>query len=179
AEGQAPMKKLTTLLALGGFALALLRPVPAQSFFGGLPIDGIRCDTSEGIALHIHAHLEFFDRGRVRSLPADIGIPTTLPPCLYWMHTHDSSGIVHIESPIKRAFTLGEFFDIWGQSLSWSAAGPLRAARGSRLRFIVDGRIWKGRSPRLILLHNHEDITIEVGPPFRAQRPFNWSQAQM
>ena len=169
------MKRTITIAALVGLALSLLAPKPADSFFGGLPIDGIRCDATEGVVLHIHSHLQLVDRGRNVVLPAYIGIPSVQPACLYWLHTHDASGIIHIESPTKRPFTLGEFFDVWGKSLSWSSAGPLHAPRGARLRIIVNGRLWHGRSPREILLRNHEDITIEVGPPFVAQQPFNWS----
>ena len=33
-------------------------------------------------------------------------------------HTHDDTGIGHIESPENRTFTLGEFFDIWGEKFS-------------------------------------------------------------
>ena len=44
-------------------------------------------------------------------IPADIGI---IPEkCIYWLHTHDNSGIMHIESPTKRNFTLGQFLQIW------------------------------------------------------------------
>jgi hypothetical protein len=29
------------------------------------------------------------------------------------LHTHDSSGVIHVESNTDRYFTLGEFLDIW------------------------------------------------------------------
>jgi hypothetical protein len=32
------------------------------------------------------------------------------------MHTHDDTGVIHIESPDDRNFTIGESFDIWGQT---------------------------------------------------------------
>ena len=34
------------------------------------------------------------------------------------MHTHDDSGIIHIESPVEREFTFGNFIDIWGQTFN-------------------------------------------------------------
>ena len=91
----------------------------AQSFFGGAPIDGIHCDVQEGAVEHIHAHLQLFDRGRALVVPEDIGIPNG-GACLYWLHTHAEDGIIHIESPVRRTFTLGEFFDVWGVALSRS-----------------------------------------------------------
>src|SRR5581483_12030445 len=30
------------------------------------------------------------------------------------LHTHEPDGIIHVESPVNRKFTLGEFFDVWG-----------------------------------------------------------------
>src|SRR4051812_3384870 len=71
------------------------------------PIDGIRCESLEGSAFHIHAKLDIFINGQNYTLPASIGITDD---CLYWMHTHDESGIIHIESPIQKTFTLGQFF---------------------------------------------------------------------
>ncbi len=39
--------------------------------------------------------------------------------CLYPLHVHDGEpNIIHIESPIQKTYTLGNFFDIWGQPLS-------------------------------------------------------------
>ena len=29
-----------------------------------------------------------------------------------WLHTHAADGIVHIESPVDRTYTLGNFFDV-------------------------------------------------------------------
>ncbi|MBI3485457.1 hypothetical protein HY025_00770 [Candidatus Daviesbacteria bacterium] len=34
------------------------------------------------------------------------------------IHTHDDSGIIHVESPVKRDFTLGDFFAIWGKAFN-------------------------------------------------------------
>ena len=30
------------------------------------------------------------------------------------LHTHDTSGIIHVESTVNRNYTLGEFLNIWG-----------------------------------------------------------------
>ena len=42
--------------------------------------------------------------------------------CFYWLHTHTDEGIMHIESPVQRTFTLGDFFAVWGQPLGSSQA---------------------------------------------------------
>lgn len=149
--------------------------IVAQSFFGGLPIDNIRCEQSEGAVEHIHALLQLFDRGHALPIPAQIGIPAGAG-CLYWVHTHSADGYIHIESPVTRAFTLGQFFDIWEAELSSTRAASLRATHGARLAIWVNGRPWHGRDPRAIPLLNHETIVIQNGPPFAKPAAPDWSK---
>jgi hypothetical protein len=132
----------------------------------GQPVDGVRCDQMEGSVFHIHQHVAIFDHGRPVGIASDVGRPLTAN-CLYWLHTHTSDGIIHVESPVFRTFTLGQFFDIWGEPLSASAAA---SARGP-LRVYVDGSAYRG-DPRKIELDQHADIVIEVGPPYRKPVPF-------
>jgi hypothetical protein len=147
----------------------------AQSFFGTLPIDGIRCDREEGAVEHIHVNLQLFNRGKSVTVPADIGIPQG-SDCLYWLHTHSGDGFIHIESPVKRPFDLGEFFDIWGPDLSWTSAASLSAPHGHRLLIWVDGEPWHGRDPRAIVLHDHQTIVIQNGPPYAKPARPDWSK---
>jgi len=147
----------------------------AQSFFGSLPIDGITCDRQEGAAEHIHISLELYDRGRAVQVPANIGIPQT-GACLYWIHTHSADGFIHIESPVKRTFDLGELFDIWGPDLSWTKAASLQAPHGKRLSIWVDGKPWHGSDPRAIVFHEHQSIVIQSGPPLAKPARPDWSK---
>lgn len=149
--------------------------VSAQSMFGGAPVDGIRCDRMEGAVEHIHSHLQIFNRGRLVEIPANIGIPIG-DSCLYWLHTHTDDGIVHIESPVKRAFTLGEFFDIWGPDLTWTQASLAHASAGKRLQITVNGRPWHGSDPRQIVLQDRQEIVIQAGPPFAKPTKYDWSK---
>jgi hypothetical protein len=73
-------------------------------------IDGIKCGPTEGTSYHVHSHLSIFDQGRPVQVPAQTGIGST---CLYWVHTHDTTGVIHIEAPVRAKPTLGAFFDIW------------------------------------------------------------------
>lgn len=161
------------------FLLAMLHvsapAAVAQSFFGTLPIDGIRCDRAEGSLEHIHAQLQIFDRGKALTIPASVGIPQSAD-CLYWIHTHSADGFIHIESPVKRVFTLGQFFDIWGPDLSWTQAGPVNAPHGKRLSVWVNGAAWHGHDPRDIVLRDHETIVIQNGPPFAKPAHADWSK---
>lgn len=147
----------------------------AQAFFGTLPIDGISCDRQEGAVEHVHVDLQLYARGRRVGVPADIGISQSAN-CLYWIHTHDNSGIIHIESPVKRRFTLGQFFDIWGPDLSSTKAASVSAPRGTHLSIWVNGKAWHGSDPRTIDLHDRETVVIQSGPPFAKPAATDWSK---
>jgi hypothetical protein len=157
-------------------------PVPAGAALAGTSaattgqnIDGISCQTSEQTIFHIHAHLTIFVNGQPRQVPAAIGIPnaqaTNTPAgpfvsngtCFYWLHTHAADGIIHIESPVQRTYTLGNFFDEWGQSLSTTQVGP---AQG-HVTAIYNGKVYEG-NPRNIPLTAHAQIQLEVGTPLIA-----------
>jgi hypothetical protein len=141
----------------------------------GLPVDGISCQTSEQTLFHIHAHLAIVVNGAARQVPAAIGIPgaqTQNTPhgpfiasgrCFYWLHTHAPDGIIHIESPVQRTYTLGDFFDEWGQPLGPSQVGP---AKGHVTAY-DNGQVYQG-NPRNIPLSAHAQIQLEVGRPLVA-----------
>ena len=90
----------------------------------GLPMLG-----SEGQVEHIHAHLDVVVDGHPVQLPAGIGIDP-VHRAISPLHTHDTSGVIHIESPVQRQFSLGEFFSEWTVSLSADNIGSLHAADG-------------------------------------------------
>ena len=127
-------------------------------------IAGISCDRMEGQRLHIHQHLVILDHGKVVPIPANVG-QRPVSSCLYWLHTHTPDGIIHIEAPLDRAFTLGDFFQIWGQPLSKTEAASAHAAKRSALRVWVNGKRYTA-NPATIKLDAHTDIVIEAGPPF-------------
>ena len=108
----------------------------------GTMVDGVGCSAGEQVVYHVHTHLSVYVGGRLRPIPAGIGIvdpraePTAEGPFVeashryYWLHVHTQDGIIHIESPSVRTYTLGQFFDIWG-----SRSDPTVSARcrvGSR-----------------------------------------------
>ena len=149
--------------------------VVAQSLFGGLPIDGVQCNSAEGAVEHIHSRLQIFNRGHAVAVPQGVGI-SQVQNCLYWIHTHSPDGYIHIESPVRRSFTLGQFFDIWGADLSWTHAAGAVAAHGGRLSIWVNGKTWHGADPRSIVLRDQESIVIQAGPPFAKPAPSDWTK---
>jgi hypothetical protein len=130
----------------------------------GDPVAGISCDAMEGSRIHIHQHLTILDHGRPVAIPLNVGRPLE-KGCLYWVHTHTPDGVIHIEAPQFRPFTLGDFFAVWGEPLSRTQAASARAAKGQALRVWVNGTRYTG-DPRTIPLAAHTDIVIETGPPY-------------
>jgi hypothetical protein len=133
----------------------------------GATVDGIACQASEQVAYHIHAHLAIYVSGSPQVVPAGIGIPGPQQvvngfveggKCLYWLHTHDATGIIHVESPAQRVYTLGQFFDIWGRSLSGTQVG--RAT--GHVTVFLNGKRFAG-DPRSIKLTPHAVIQLDVG----------------
>src|SRR3954452_11459528 len=125
------------------------------------PIDGIRCESLEGSAFHIHVKLDIFVNGQNYTLPALIGITDD---CLYWMHTHDETGIIHIESPIQKTFTLGQFFDIWKQKLSNNQVLNYTTDTNHPVSVYVNGtKVSNGTNFRDIDIHVHDVIAIIYG----------------
>lgn len=151
------------LLVLGaGFlaAVAIIAVARATS----RSIDGIGCDPTEQVRYHVHAHLTIVYDGRPAYPPGGVGIHYE-HLCLYWLHTHDATGIIHIEAPHPFLPALGAFFDIWGQPLSPRAVWTYRVTAGKSMRVYVDGRLYRD-DPRSIRLRNHTAVTLEIGPPF-------------
>jgi hypothetical protein len=140
-------------------------------------IDGVQCNQLEGSVTHIHQHLAIFDRGKAVAVPAGIGTreANTSSPCLFWLHTHAGDGVIHVESPTKDAFTLGQFFDIWGQPLSRTKVTTLKADATHQIRAYVNGRLFRG-DPRTIPLTAHALITLEAGPPWVTPQPYTFPQ---
>jgi hypothetical protein len=163
----------------GGGGAALVALIVALVFMNRAnaapTIDGIQCNTSEGAVTHIHQHLALYLKGQPFPVPGGIGIDTTrATPCLYWLHTHASDGIIHLESPTANAtYTLGQFFDIWQSPLSHTRLLTLKANGTHSIRAYVNGRLYHG-DPRAIPLTSHERITLEYGPPWVTPPPFTF-----
>lgn len=132
----------------------------------GQPVNGIPCEANEAVVVHFHVHLAIFDHGKQAEVPPYIGMAPAPPTgCLYWLHTHDGSGVVHIEAGSPEApngghYTLGDFFAIWGYPLNHGRVGPFAGP----VTAFVDGQPYDGKLDA-IPFYSHEDITLEVGTP--------------
>ncbi|MFO0725390.1 MAG: hypothetical protein U1E65_16525 [Myxococcota bacterium] len=110
--------------------------------------------------MHIHPNLRIFVSGQEVAVPANIGIAPNL-----WkdhsmdkyigdmgaapIHTHDSSGTLHVESSVTARYTLGNFLKIWGLNL-----------KGHSVSVNADGHTYK--RPSSVPLKDHEQIELHI-----------------
>jgi hypothetical protein len=128
----------------------------------------IPCDLFENTVFHYHIALQIIDEGKQVAIPTDIGRPGL---CFYWLHTHASSpGVIHVESPVHRTYTLGDFFQVWSKTSSQTIrldrehVGSITMAPGQTLVVFVDGQRYD-QDPGGIPLVPREVIQLEITPP--------------
>ena len=86
------------------------------------PVDGfgenvgaVSCDAGgHDAAYHIHSQLTIkLPDGSTAEVPPNIGINQN---CMYWLHTHEPDGRLHVEAPDETLATLADFLEIWRRS---------------------------------------------------------------
>lgn len=132
---------------------------------GNIPttIEGIQCDEVEHLAFHNHTKLVIKIQNETVEIPEGIGIiPNS---CIFWLHTHDESGIIHMESPIEQSFTLGQFLNMWKEFDSSSYPKDLSAVSSSNMvNIIVDGNAVGTSSADFnkIVLKDNSVVSIDI-----------------
>jgi hypothetical protein len=152
-----------------GFPTATGSPTSDTAQAGPIP-----CDQLEHTQVHYHALLQIFNQGQAVAIPTNVGRSAS---CYYWLHMHTGEpGIIHIESPADRIFTLGDFFQVWGawtgspQPLDRSHVSSITLSGSERLLVYVDrgdgaGTVALPGDPKAIELSPREIITLEIAPP--------------
>ena len=165
----------------------------------GQPIDGKTCDPTQYENYHVHFFLGLWVNGNEIAIPGAVGFFNPGPPvngfynaasCAYYIHTHDSSGIVHIEDPnpnnvsiTQSIYTLKQFLDEWGIVVNANQFGPYSGP----VRVFTSGQVYRGdvpsqttpasdltffgTDPSAVPLYSYEVIDIEVGPAYPATLP--------
>ena len=165
-------KKIKKFVVIGLIAVAVIGiglAVASSKFLSSSnasaqTIDGIQCNAVEQLLFHNHVHLDIFIGGQPYTVPSQIGI---IPgKCIYWLHTHDDSGVIHIESPVTRNFTLGQFFDIWKKRFSNVQIFDNTANATNIMAVYVNGNKINGEADyRNINMQEHDQIAIVFGRP--------------
>jgi len=95
------------------------------------------CINHGGISMHIHPELKIYFDGAAQEIPANIGIDGA---CMHPVHTHDNTGKIHLEYPVQKDFTLGDFFTTWKQSFNKDEVMGMKADATHRIRMVVNGQ---------------------------------------
>ena len=121
---------------------------------------GLTTLAQEAVNTHYHSHLDIFVDGKKVKVPALIGINVGAQ-YLTELHTHDTRGVIHIESPkANDHFTLGQFLAEWGVFLNGRCIG----AYCNGLKWYVNGKLQVG-NPQRYTLQSHDEVAIVVGKP--------------
>jgi hypothetical protein len=117
---------------------------------------GLPALTQEGTVLHTHQHLDLYVNGKKQPVPMGIGIDPA-QQFIATIHTHDPTGIIHVESPTQGTFTLGQFFGTWGVRLT-----PTRVGSYGGYKLYVNGKRYTG-NPTELALRDHQELALVVG----------------
>ncbi|HET9029481.1 MAG TPA: hypothetical protein VFN49_04835 [Candidatus Aquilonibacter sp.] len=169
----------------------------------GSQIDQAQCDTTMSDNYHIHVFIGLYVNGTEYALPTGVGVADPASQndkdtqyatqCFYYTHTHDRTGVVHIEDPnggisavppMNSMYTLKTLFDVWGITVSNSQFGQF----GGNVQVYTSGQTYRGGGnanstipesdltpwvgdPNTIPLYSHEVIWFLVGPNYPTSLP--------
>lgn len=123
----------TWLLVIGGSAglfvwwAASQKPIPEE-------------DVVARRGLHWHPELTISIKGQQQDIPANLGIGAVHNP----IHTHDSTGVLHLEFEGRRVtkddIRLGQFFKLWDKPFSSSCIFDTCNGSDGQLKMTVNGK---------------------------------------
>jgi hypothetical protein len=142
-----------------------------QTLPGRLPLIGLSQLTAEGTALHTHQHLDLWVNGKKVALAPGTGINDNT--WITEIHVHPGEpNVIHVESPERTNFYLGQFFGVWGVRLTTRCVGSFCGT----LHWWVNGKAETG-NPADLRLADHQEIAIALGkPPAEVPASFDFAQ---
>jgi hypothetical protein len=157
---------LIAVISSGGGRSEVASAAPFGTHYDGLEERRLQAgvptmsDQSAG-GPHIHPKLAVYVRGERIEIPVNIGIdPSRSPQDMAGLHTHDSSGVIHVENAADP--TLGQFFQIWGVQLSPTQLGPHEAKDSEGVRAWVDGEPVSQLTD--LVMEDGQEIVVALGP---------------
>lgn len=133
------------------------------------------CLPEEGNVLHIHSNLVIMVNKKQVKVPENIGIDIE-SRCIHPLHTHDEAGIIHVESPQQKDFTLSDFFAVWNETFNKNQILDEKIDSNHGLKFYVNGQ--ESNQFENTILHDHQDLFVDyydlkAGPDPLPEK-FNW-----
>jgi hypothetical protein len=108
------------------------------------------------LAMHIHAEVQIYLDGVPLVIPANVGV---FGLAAYPLHTHDFSGLMHVESVDVRQYYVGDFFAIWNTTVLGHAD---LAALGAAPYLTVTQNGATSVGFGLVPIHDHDIIVVDA-----------------
>lgn len=145
------------ILIFALFSWFLIWAFSSAGTTGNLDPTQMNIVSHQNVAYHIHPTVEIFVDGTEIALPANIGVA---PGIMRPLHTHDSTGEIHVEGPAKMDFTVGDFFDVWGRTFNQTCIFDNCVTEESEeLLMYVNGEI--NTEYGEYVMKDHDNIRIE------------------
>lgn len=110
--------------------------------------EAVACvDSEQPLRQHIHSNLKIFVDGKEEIITPNIGLDNT---CHRALHTHDADGEIHVEANDRLVYTLGLFYNVWGETIE---------REGKELSVSVDGLPFNA-NPYEISLEDGKEIVL-------------------
>ena len=150
-------------------------PWPPEYSFLAQRLSALEFPQQSDIGYHVHAALFVYVDGKQITVPANIGIDPQ-GRFIAALHTHDTSGVVHMEATKPYPFTLGEFINIWGVAFSDNNLGAYKAGNGKVLQLWVNGK--QVSDPVNYKMKSHDVMILGYGKPgsFPTKKSYNFGE---
>lgn len=146
-------------------------------------INGLACvpASSQGKVVS-DINIQYYVSGKQVAVPTGVGVDSAAK-CSYPLTVPQENFVAAHATDAKTTYTLGQFFDVWGQKLSTTQVGTHVTKQGEKVTYeIWDGNghfeIYNG-DPAKIQLQNHETIAILYESPNAHPLPYtDWSKVK-
>ncbi|MCZ9884075.1 hypothetical protein [Arthrobacter sp. B2a2-09] len=126
---------------------------------------GLDVLTAEGTAEHYHAHVDVLVNGKPVTVPAEIGFSFGAdgqPNGISALHTHDTSGVIHIEAPTAGLkYTLGQVLKEWGVLDGSDSTGAPHGGTGGWTAYVNGAK--QSVPVTDVVLKAHDEVVLSYG----------------
>ncbi len=112
--------------------------------------------TPQALVMHIHPELTIIANGGQITIPDNVGLSNT---CHRYIHTHEDLPLIHVESPVERDYTLGDFFWVWGEEFNRNQIMDYTANNYHKIVMTVDGK--PNEEYENLILRDKQKIVVE------------------
>jgi hypothetical protein len=135
-------------------------PWPAEYGHLGQRLRVLGLPPVSDVIYHVHAQLHVYVDGQAVTVPANLGIDPD-GVAFSSLHTHDTTGLLHMEATRPFAFRLSDVFAVWGVAFGRDHLGGYRATHDRRLWVYVNGR--RVSDPLGYVIRPQDDLVVAYG----------------